>query len=527
MDRFDSMNRRQMLNTAGAGALAISAGGLLVACGGGSTTTGSTPGTTAAAPAGTPKRGGTLRAGITGGGDTDNIDPLMPLSLMDFARVNQLYEGLTYYDREAKLQNRLAEEFEPNKDATVWTIRVKKGIEFHNGKELTAEDVVHTFHVEMSEKKELYPNLLALDTAGIKAVDKYTVRVPCKSPLATLAQLCGGYFNIIPKGWDPKKPVGTGPYKYVSFTPGQSSRFTRNDNYWVTGQPHFDEVIITNFPDEQSQVNALLAGQVDVINSLSSDSIRPIESGGKKVLISDAGGFTPFTMRVDVKPYSDVRVRQAFRLIVDRPQMLDLVFGGNGTIANDIFSPYDPAYDKSIPQREVDVEKAKSLLKAAGYENLSVELISAPQSQGLTKAAQVFAQQAKAAGVNVKVRNITITEMFGPNFLQWPFSQDYWFYWPYLAQVSQSTLPTSGFNTQHFDNPKYNALYKQALGTTDQAKQTELIHEMQMIDYEDGGYIIPYFPPVIDGHAANVQGVVTSKAGYPLNTFAFKDMWFS
>ncbi len=253
--------------------------------------------------------------------------------------------------------------------------------------------------------------------------------------------------------------------------------------------------------------------------------ISTVESGGAKVVVSHAGGFTPFTVRVDQAPFDDVRVRQAFRLIANRPQMDAVVFEGHGTLGNDIFSPYDPEYDRSIPQRHQDINKAKSLLAAAGREGLTVELVTSDIAQGTIAVAQVFAQQASAANVTVNLRQVTVTEFYGSNYLKWSFAQDYWYYSSYLPQVGQATLPGSPFNETHFDNARYNTLYREAVATLDQAKQADIVHEMQQIDWTEGGYIIPYFPPVIDGHGAKVQGVVPSETGLSLNSYGFRSMW--
>jgi peptide/nickel transport system substrate-binding protein len=231
-----------------------------------------------------------------------------------------------------------------------------------------------------------------------------------------------------------------------------------------------------------------------------------VTGSGKKAVISPGGGWNPFTMRVDQAPFNDVRVRQAFRLAVDRPKMLQTVFGGHGTVGNDIFAIWAPEYDHSIPQRAYDPEQAKSLLKQAGHENLSIQLVTGDIAQGVVNMAQVYAQQAAAAGINAKLRQITVTEFYGPNYLKWVFAQDYWYYSSYFPQVNQATLPASPFNETHFNNAKYKNLYAQGLATLDVSKRTEIAHEMQMIDYNEGGYIIPFFPSVIDGYAANVNG---------------------
>jgi peptide/nickel transport system substrate-binding protein len=232
-------------------------------------------------------------------------------------------------------------------------------------------------------------------------------------------------------------------------------------------------------------------------------------------------------MRVDQAPFSDVRVRQACRYAIDRQKMLDTVFGGHGTLGNDVFGIWDPDYDRSLPQRTYDPERAKSLLKQAGHDKLAVQLLTADIAQGSTDMAQVFAQQAAAANIDVNLRTVTVTEFYGPNYLKWPFAQDFWYYVPYFAQASQATLPTAPFNETHFANPRYVKLYEQALATLDDTKRTEIAHEMQMIDYNEGGYIIPFFPPVIDGYSPSVHGIVPSKTGGSFNNWDFAHLWVS
>ena len=137
--------------------------------------------------------------------------------------------------------------------------------------------------------------------------------------------------------------------------------------------------------------------------------------------------------------------------------MLETVFGGHGTIGNDVFAIWAPEYDHSIPQRKYDPEQAKSLLKQAGHENLSIQFVTGDIAQGVINMAQVYAQQAAAAGINAKLRQVTVTDFYGPNYLKWVFAQDFWYYQPYFAQVNQATLPGSPYNETHFNNPQYKA----------------------------------------------------------------------
>lgn len=524
-------SRRKFLGTMGvlAGGVGLAACGSSPSAGSGGQTGASTGTSGSAIAAGTPKRGGTLQAALSGGDSTDTLDAQNPYNNVDFARVRQLYNSLVEFDANVVPQLVLAESITPNAAATTWTIRLKSGITFHNGKPLTADDVIFSLR-RIANPKAPLPGAVSLtpvDIAGLKKLDALTVQVPCKTPFATLVEvLASYYYSIVPVGYDPKHPVGTGPFKYQSFTPGVASTFVRNDSYFRSGFPYLDRVVIDDYSDESSQLNALTGGTADVIDLLSATSIQAVTSASKHVLISAGGGWTPFTMRTDVPPFNDVRVRQAMRLIVDRPQMLETNFLGHGTLGNDLFAIWDSVYDHSLPQRTQDIAQAKFLLKKAGREDLKVQLVTTPIAQGTVGAATILAQQAKAAGVTISLRQLTPTAFFN-DYLKWPFAQDYWYYNPYYPQVAQATLTTAPFNECHFSDSHYNALYNQGLSVLDSAKRAEIAHEMQQIDYDQGGYIIPYFPPVIDGYADNVHGLVPSRTGLPLSGFAFEQLWLS
>jgi peptide/nickel transport system substrate-binding protein len=514
-------SRRDFLRATAAGAALIGASGLASACG-------SSPSSTAKSTSAAPKHGGTLRAGLSGGSASDSLDALNPDQNMDDARVFALFDPLVTLDDNALPRFMLAEEITPNANATMWTIRLRPGVTFHDGRDFTAADVAYTFRRITNPKNPAAGAgpLSPIDVAGITQLGKLTLRVPCKTPFSTFVEtLANPYYLMVPVGFDPRRPVGTGPFKYQSFTPGVQSVFARNNNYWQHGLPYLDKLVITDYADEASQVNALLSGTVDVVDLLSAASVATIRNGGAEVSIAAGGGWNPITMRVDQPPFTDVRVRQAFRLIPDRKEMLRLVFGGYGRIGNDVFSIWDPCYDHQLPQRQQDLEQAKFLLKKAGQEGLGIELVTANIAQGVVETAQVFAQQAKGAGVNVSIRQLTVSDFYGPNYLKWVFAQDFWGYYPYLPQVAFDTLPTSPYNETHWNNPRYNRLYAAALATTDKALRCQIVHEMQQIDYNDGGLIIPYFVPAIDAYSGRVHGIQRSKVGRPLGNYNWRTVW--
>ena len=514
--------RRQFLRlSAGAAALGAT-GGLVSACGG------SGVAAPAAAARSKPRRGGRLHAGFSGGSSVDTLNPLNQNDSMSTAYANQMFDFLVAFDAQAQPRLSLASEITPNFDATAWTIRLRPGITFHDGRDLTVDDVIYTFGQIANPKNPAVggPQLRSLARDGFTKLDKLTLRISFSSPYATFVDaLATYYFPVIPMSFDPHHPVGTGPFKFGSCTPGQVAMFTRNESYWQDGLPYVDDLVIDNVADEATQLNGLASGQFDVIDYLSAASVAVARSGGANVAISRGGGFNPFTMRTDQPPFSDVRVRQAFRLLVDRRQMLESVFNGHGIVGNDLYALWDPLYDHSLPQREQDLPQARYLLRRAGMDGLTVELVTSPIAQGVVQSATVLAQQAAAAGVTVRLRNLPTTQFFGPDYLRWDFAQDVWYYNPYFPQIALSDLPTAAFNETHFANERFTTLYRQALSTLNRTLRAEIAHEMQGIYFREGGYIIPYFAPVIDGFAKQVGGVVESRIGLPFNNYDLKSLW--
>jgi peptide/nickel transport system substrate-binding protein len=449
-------------------------------------------------------------------------------SSVDIARIKQLNERLVGEDHDFQRQLELAEELTPNAKADVWTIRVQDGIEFHNGKTLNADDVIFSL-LGITDPKNPTNGTVELsivDRANIKKLDSRTVQVPLTQPNAVFPEALALVSNVIvPVGYDPRHPVGTGPFKFKSFTPGQSSVFVRNENYWRSGQPYLDEVEILDFSDDTARVNALLGGQVDCVDSIPLGQIPVVESNGDlRLLASETGSFVPFCMRVDIAPFDDVRVRQAFRLIVDRPQMVAQALGGQGRIANDLYSPFDPCYASDFPQRAQDITEAKRLLHAAGQDNLKVDLFTSPASQGMVEASQVFVEQAKAAGVTVTLKQSNVGDFYGSNYLQYPFSMDYYYTRGIIAQSLQGDFSTAPYNETHWNDPHYDALIRQAQGTVDDDDRCSLLHETQQELYDSGGYIIWGFRNIVDAYSSKVTGFVPDRSAINLTEFGFREV---
>lgn len=524
------MSRREfVLGTAGALAL----GGLAAACGSG---TGTSPLPTLA-PAGNPKRGGDFRLGVTGGGSSDMFDAQNFVTRPDQARLVSAFETLLVFDDDYVVTNGgLAEEVSQD-SATQWTVRLHKGIEFQDGKTLGAEDVCYSLRRILDSKNGLpgYSQLMAIDPGRLEVMDPRTVRLHLRTPNAVLDQGLAAFNNtIVPVGYEkfPAKQVGTGPYALETFTPGEASVSRRNPNYWRAPEPWFDSVTITDFPEATAQVDALLSDQIDAMTDLPAAQVSVVSGRGLGVLVSHTGEWIPLCMRVDVPPFDNPDLRMAMRLIVDRPQTVAQVTSDYGRIANDLFAPFDPDYDSSLPQRVQDIDQAKYLLRRAGMENGSLTLHTTNGAEGMVELASVFAAQAQSAGLQISVLNDP--NFYGNQYLKLAFCVDFWGTRDYLAQVSQGMLPTSAWNETHWP-PKagpaagYVHLYNEALSTLDAALRKDLIHEMQRLEYDYGGYVIAYFADLIDGYSNKLHGLQPSRGTLNLDQYGhgFRTIWFA
>lgn len=481
-----------------------------------------------------PRRGGRLRVGLNGGSARDSLDAKGALTEADIARQNNLYDMLLHLSPDYVIEPGLAETVEPSEDASQWTIRLRSGVEFHNGKSLTARDVAHTFAyiTDPAAPGAAASRFTELDRDAIEVVDDLTLRLRFRQPFAVLRDLLAdsgtAAVRVIPEDYDPAAPVGTGPFVYDSFEPGVRSLYRANRNYWREGQPYVDELELINFTDDAGRVNALLSGQIDALAGLPANQARLIDAHPQfKLINSETGAWNPFTMRVDEGPFADVRVRTAMKLLVNRQQMVDQVLAGYGAVANDLFARYDPGYASHLPQREVDIDQARFLLREAGAEGLTAEIVTSPVSIGLVPSAEALVGQAALAGVNLSVRQVEPSTFFSNHFLSSPLSQTYWGGRNYLIQIADSMLPTAPYNETHWSNERWLAIVTEAYATGDDALRAEMVTEAQEIEYELGGYINWGFYNKLDAVSARVEGIVPDRTGISLTSYAFRRAWLS
>jgi len=510
------LSRRGVLMGAAAGGLVIAGGGAMLA-------------PSANAATAKIKKGGVLRIGVSGGGPTETQDAHLGGFTADTARQYQLYDRLVTRDSNFKLVLELADTFTPNKTGNIWTIRVKKGVKFHNGRELTADDVIFTINrvLNPATKAIRAGALSGVDAAKMKKVDKYTVSVTLKSANVTFDEVFSNYaMGIVPVGYDATKPVGTGPFKYKSFTPGVKSVYTNNTAYWRSGEPYVDSVEIISIKDETARVNALISGQVDAITDLPNSQVSTVKANKKlKVINAKTGAYVPIAMNALKEPFNNPLVRQAFRLMIDREAVVKQAYSGFAQMGNDMIGRYDEGYNAKLPQRDYDPEKARALLKKSGVTIPAMELKTQDDVAGMLTIPQIFALNAKQAGVTV---NVTTPSDFWDG---WPgastFATDYYINRTYLEGATLVYCGGDYAKETGWSNPDFEALIAKALKTPNKALRNEMIADAQKIEYDDGAYIVSSFYNKLDASSAKVDGF---GAGHPsgnsLNNFTLRSVGF-
>lgn len=543
---FAGLSRRQLLGT-GAG---LAGGLLLAACGGslnspvggGKSSSATTAGALAQLPGGTPKRGGTFTVGVISGGQEENLFPGTSVGTPDFVRDYNLYNLLFYLGKDVTpLVPGLALSAESNADASVWVFKLRPDVTWHDGKPFTADDVVYNFQTVWSNPNlDFSSGFLTgmIDFKNVKKLDSLTVQVPLTAAAAQFPTIFAYFdFPVVQEGATVKSaatnPVGTGPFKFESFTPGSRSVFTANKNYWESGLPYVDQLVVdSSFTDTDSLFNALLDGSINLFPSLPLVTARSQLSAKQVQILASpfAAQSYMFCMRVDKGPFADNRVREAFKYLVDRQAMIDAAWAGFGSVAYDLLAPGTEYYAGDLV-RQYDPDKARSLFKQAGVLGDTFTLPTCDFLPGMVESSTVLASQAAAAGVKVVVNTESAATYFTPagGFTIRPFGYE-------VDQPVGSLL--SAYRSEYTIGCPYpdthwgsqpggaaaEALISEAIAATDPSTAAQLWRECQLEQFNEGGYLVWGNVPYVDAAANNVRGL-SAGAGFSYNNWRLQDGW--
>lgn len=519
MNQPVGIDRRTLLSGA-AGASGLLA---LTACGADRS---DRPGAKSSTGSVSPKRGGHLKAAFVGG---SNESPSVLLALMTGIT---MVRGRAIWDTLGEVSGgrpkwRVAESVEPNSDATEWTVRVRRGIEFSDGSPLTAKDVASSLAGFMAGKTEQASMLANVKPKAIRVKDPHTVVIPLKTPDGLFAQTLAQSMFIYPHSTtDPTKALGSGPFVSKSFRSGQGAVLERNPNYWGDKGPYLDTLELVSIADNGARYNGVKSGQYDYASNISLTAARAERNNPDLTLVvppRDLWSGVLLFGNATVAPFTDPQVRRALHYSFDREALAKTVALGIGGIGNDLLSPGDAVYANDIAQFDYDPDRTKSMLRKAGHQGLRVKLATTDGFYGLLETATAWVDQAKSAGVTVALDKIAANDYYTdiPRLLHSPMAMNPATAFP-LGQSYQayygasSPYPFSGLAKQA--EPLMTAL-QHAIG---EPAQRAAAHKLQEWVTQHAAQYMPVRLPSVSLSTKRVHGVEAAGfAEYPVFREAF------
>jgi peptide/nickel transport system substrate-binding protein len=464
----------------------------------------------AAFAAANPTTGGTLRIGAGGGSTTDSVDPQTYTDSVNRLLGYQLFNGLIEIDDKQKATPELLESWEVKPGAKEWTFNVRQGVTFHNGKTLTVEDVIYSINLHRGKSKSAMNGPLQI-IADVKKLSDKQLQIVLNSGDADFLYTLGDYhLLVVPDGFtDWAKPIGTGGFVFESYEPGVRAVTNRNKNYWKQGRAHVDRVELTVVNDSASRMNALISGQVDVINRVDKKAVDLLKSAPGIELVQAPGGWHPIlAAQVDKAPLDNLDIRLALKYAIDREQVLKTLFNGYGSLGNDHPVPKgDPFVNTDLPQRPYDPDKAAFHFKKAAANGQIVISASDASFNGAVDMALLYQATAAKAGVPIQVKKEPADGFWDNVWLKAPFATSYWSGRPAATQmISIAYKSDAAWNETHWRRESFDKLLVSAQSETDEAKRKGYIFELQKVLYDEGGAIIPVFSDFLDAHTAAVKG---------------------
>ncbi|MGW4113710.1 ABC transporter substrate-binding protein [Actinosynnema sp. NPDC004786] len=480
-----------------------------------------------AASSATPRAGGRLRAAFAGGGAKEVLDPHLANLFVEAARSKAMFDKLADLGADVSPQPRLAERWEHAADLTRWRITLRQAT-FHDGRPVRADDVLASYAriLDPNRAFRAKSSLALIDLPNSRAVDERTVEFALKRPFVEFPNALAAFgAYIVPAGAeDFSRPVGSGPFAFVSFEPGKSVLLKRNPDYWE-GAPHLDELEFLIANEESARVNALLGGQVEYAHDLTPTTARS-HAGSDRMTVHRApnSAVQAFAMKLDRPPFDDRDLREALFLLADRPQLVESVLAGSGQVGNDLFGKGYQHYADDLPQRERDLDRARFLVKRAGAEGLTVKLDTSTAAAGMVEAATVFADQARGSGLTIEVVTGNKDSYWADTLKNGSLSSFRSGAMPIETHIAQRLLSGSGTNVTKWARPEFDALYEKAVSTSDPTARAAAYREMQHSLHAEGGYLMWGFADWIVGAKPNVGGISTAPAN-TLDWARFDEVW--
>ncbi len=461
-----------------------------------------------------PAHGGHVKVAIDQHGPADTLDPTVIGATIDYIRSRVHLNNLLQFNDDLTVRPELATHFEVSADAKEYTFHLEKGVTFHDGKDMTAADVVYSMNRHLGEKSVSKAKTLVDMITEWKALDKHTVRATLASPNADLpAILATFHFKVIQDGAEGREGyfthiVGTGPFMLQEFRPGVRSISTRNPNYFREGRPYVDSLEVFAITDSVARVNSLVAGDTHLIGNLDPNSIRQIDDAeGVEVFSVESSAESEIVCMLDRHPGNNPDFVMALKLLQNRPRLVRSVFKSHAVVGND--HPIGPSYAMhcaSVPQREQDLDKASFHFKRSGI--TEAEIVAADIGPGMVDMALVTQAEARKIGLKLTVRKVPADGYFSTFWRKTPICVAIFNMRPTAGvMLSLQFQSEATWNDSQFKSARIDQIVLESSAETDVDKRKEMFCEAEEIISNGAGNIIAVHRNQVDAKVKGLQGM--------------------
>lgn len=469
------------------------------------------------AQAATPKKGGRFVMGVGYGSTTDSLIPGQNENGFLGILSNSFQSHLTEIDTDGSTVPEVAESFEASADAKTWIFKLRQGVEFHNGKTLTNEDVIASFNFHRGDDTKSAGKAFLESVESITGNGKYDVIFKLTEGNADFPSITSsGQFPIVPVQdgkLDWQSYIGSGGYILEKFEPGVRANLKRNPNYFRSDRAHFDEIELLSLLDTTARQNAAMNGEVHSISRVDPKTVH-LMSRVKHLKILETTGTLHYTfpMRVDTAPFDNNDLRRAIKLSVDRDQLVKKILLDHGGLGNDHpISTANPYHNGELDQRSYDPDRARYHLKKAGMEGITLDLSTSDAAfAGAVNAALLIKDSASQAGIDINVIREPKDGYWSNVWNKKPWSACYW-----SGRPTEDWMFTAGYTAGGKWNDtawhtgaaadRFNKLVIEARSELDKLKRRQLYYECQVIVNQHGGALIPMFANFIMALDESVQ----------------------
>lgn len=467
-----------------------------------------------------------LRIGI--GTTLTNLDPMKTTIGDEYIYDNLVFNGLTRMREDLSVEPDLAESWKYSDDLKTWTFALRKGVKFHNGSEMTADDVI-AFFKRLLDPANAAPSRSNYDMiAGMTSPDPYTVVFQLSYPYGGFADIMTDrQVKIVPRDAVAQlatKPIGTGPFMFQSYTPGDRMVLVKNPNYFEPGLPKLDGVELRIIPEMSVKIAALQAGDIDVVWDLPLEQVKTLGSNAAlRVDSVPTASWDGAIMNNAIPPFNDPRVRRAFQLAVDKRDVVELTLFGQGAPTISPIPPTHPFYAKDIAMNAADPAAARKLLAEAGHpDGIKVQIIT-PAGRPVRERLGITLQQLAApGGFDLQVQRVPFSSYDAEVAGKAPLYIDGYFARPTIDTSTYGFLHSKGsWNARlwHYNNAAVDKALDAARLTGDPDKQKVQYLEMQQAMFDDPPGFIAYAVNFACGYRKAVTGVKT----HPMRWFDLRN----